>query len=115
MKSYDLDSIFTFGKFKGKSLEEILSIQTSYIKWCILNVAHFVLTQETLEQILLQETDFKLTATEEKKRKEKELKWDQQQQCEPEGEPEYHNPNEYSVAQLEHGNWDYDPMNPAHN
>lgn len=41
MKNYELDSIFTFGKYKGLSLHQILIENPSYIQWCILNLDHF--------------------------------------------------------------------------
>ncbi|MBK7390168.1 MAG: hypothetical protein IPI23_14175 [Bacteroidetes bacterium] len=47
MKIYNLESTLSFGKFKGKTLSEILSIQPSYIKWCIINLDHFVLPQDS--------------------------------------------------------------------
>lgn len=118
MKIYNLESTLSFGKFKGKTLSEILSIQPSYIKWCIMNLDHFVLPQDVLEQITLQYSSFKLSDVEENKRLEKELKWSKEHQVDYDDDDDnnldYHKPHKYSSEELENGDWDYDPMNPAH-
>ncbi len=50
MKYYNLNSVFTFGKFNGLSVSKILSIQPSYINWCLENLDHFyVLEKDQIE------------------------------------------------------------------
>jgi hypothetical protein len=46
MKYYDLDSVFSFGKFKGLSLSQVLLVQTSYVNWCLENLDHFYISME---------------------------------------------------------------------
>jgi hypothetical protein len=46
MKYYNLDSVFSFGKFKGLSLSQILLVQTSYVNWCLENLDHFYILME---------------------------------------------------------------------
>lgn len=49
-----INDMFTFGKFKGKTILEVLENKPSYIVWCIENVKNFridpVLSKELLEQ-----------------------------------------------------------------
>jgi hypothetical protein len=33
--------VFTFGKYKGKNLSEVLNISPSYILWCSIQISHF--------------------------------------------------------------------------
>lgn len=51
MKAYHLDSIFTFGKYKGKTLREVIEIDEYYVSWCASNLDHFYITETTLEEI----------------------------------------------------------------
>ena len=46
MKYYNLNSVFRFGKYNGLSLSQILSIQSSYINWCLENLDHFYISIE---------------------------------------------------------------------
>ncbi len=46
MKYYSLESVFSFGKYNGLSLEKILQIQPSYVNWCLGNLDHFYITME---------------------------------------------------------------------
>ncbi len=82
-----------------------------------MNLDHFVLPQDVLEQITLQYSSFKLSDVEDNKRLEKELKWSKEHQIDYDDDNnlDYHKPNKYSSEELENGDWDYDPMNPAHN
>lgn len=49
-----INDVFTFGKFKGKTILEVLENKPSYIVWCIENIKNFtidpVLSKELLEQ-----------------------------------------------------------------
>lgn len=64
MISYELDTVLSFGKFKSKSIKEIIEIQPSYINWCILNLNHFYMTKNTLEQITKIKKNFHLSEKE---------------------------------------------------
>ncbi|MBT3421200.1 MAG: hypothetical protein HOB17_12380 [Candidatus Marinimicrobia bacterium] len=50
-KEYSLTSKFDFGKFKGKTLNEVLETHRSYIKWSILNVGHFFINEKSIKKI----------------------------------------------------------------
>jgi len=43
------NSILEFGKLMGRSINEILDIQPDYIKWCVLNLDNFCVSEEILE------------------------------------------------------------------
>lgn len=62
MKIYNLETEFNFGKFEGKTLKEILCIQPSYIDWRIVNLDHFILSDQTLNEIRVLKPDFTLSS-----------------------------------------------------
>jgi hypothetical protein len=43
MKYYYSDTIFTFGKYKGKTLDEVMQLDPDYVDWCLANLDHFAL------------------------------------------------------------------------
>lgn len=43
MKYYYADTIFTFGKHKGKTLDEVMECDPDYVDWCLANLDHFAL------------------------------------------------------------------------
>lgn len=51
MKYYDLETVFSFGKFNGLSLSKVLSIQPSYVNWCLENLDHFYISEESQFEI----------------------------------------------------------------
>jgi hypothetical protein len=61
MKSYAVNSLFSFGKYEGKSLRDVLEIQPSYLNWCVINLDHFFLPEETIQEIQNIKPDFSLT------------------------------------------------------
>jgi hypothetical protein len=62
MKFYDIDTVFNFGKYAGKSVREVLEIQPSYIDWCIINLDHFYIMPEDIDYIKSIKPDFTLSA-----------------------------------------------------
>jgi hypothetical protein len=118
MKFYSLDTEFTFGKFQGKTMTDILNEDLSYLDWCLINLDHFCISSETLDSIRRIKPNFSLSETAENKRLEKIQTWESEQKTEDEyydfeDNDDYH--QHYSQEDLEMGDWDYDPMNPAHN
>jgi hypothetical protein len=61
---YYLNTTFSFGKHKGKTVKEVLEIEPSYIKWCILNLNHFCILSEVLKEIQVLVPEFKLNKRE---------------------------------------------------
>ncbi|HLT53751.1 MAG TPA: hypothetical protein VKZ97_07665 [Flavobacteriaceae bacterium] len=68
MKLFDLNTVFNFGKHKGKTLKEVIEMEyggitldgekiitmsesPSYLNWCAINVNYFVLSKKTIEEI----------------------------------------------------------------
>jgi broad specificity phosphatase PhoE len=51
MKFYTLDTEFSFGKYEGKTVKEIIEIQPTYLDWCAINLDHFYISDEIIEEI----------------------------------------------------------------
>lgn len=51
MKMYTLDSVFTFGRYSGQTLREVLAIEPDYLDWCLRNLGHFCMSDETVQAI----------------------------------------------------------------
>ena len=47
---YDLDDMIAFGKYEGKTIQEILDCDAQYIHWCIENLNSFALTETAMEE-----------------------------------------------------------------
>ncbi len=58
MKVYKFDTIFTFGKHKGKHINEIVSVDPAYITWCIINLDHFYITRELISTLSANHPNF---------------------------------------------------------
>jgi hypothetical protein len=46
MKIYQLQARLAFGKHKGKTIQEIISYDPSYLAWCLINLDHFHLSEK---------------------------------------------------------------------
>ena len=51
MKFYDVDSIFTFGKYEGETLAEVFEKDPKYIKYCEENIDDFYISPEVLKEL----------------------------------------------------------------
>jgi hypothetical protein len=80
MKFYNLDTEFTFGKFEGKTVREILNIQPSYIDWCAINLDHFFISHEVIEEIKSIIPDFSISEEGQNKLLEKYKTWENEQE-----------------------------------
>jgi hypothetical protein len=63
MKFYNIETVFDFGKYAGKSVREVLDIQPSYIDWCIINLNYFYISQAEIDYIKSIKPDFTLSTT----------------------------------------------------
>jgi len=79
MKFYNLDTEFTFGKFEGKTVKDILDIQPSYLDWCAINLDHFYISDEVVEEIKAIKPDFTLTEEGKQKLADKYTSWEAEQ------------------------------------
>ena len=43
---YELDSKFDFGKYKGKTVKQVMEIDVAYLEWCLCYIDTFVLSEE---------------------------------------------------------------------
>lgn len=51
MKPFELTTRFGFGKYEGKTLEEIFSSDSDYIETCILNVEDFCVEEKAIQRL----------------------------------------------------------------
>lgn len=46
---FELNSKFTFGKYKGEKVKDIMEQDDQYVRWCIDSVHFFELSEEALD------------------------------------------------------------------
>jgi len=46
-----LDSVLTFGKYKGRTVASVSEADPQYLEWCLENIADFPLDQEALDRL----------------------------------------------------------------
>jgi hypothetical protein len=80
MKFYTLDTEFTFGKYNGKTVKEVLQLQPTYLDWCAINLDHFYISDETITEIKEIRPDFKITEEGKQKLADKYSTWEYKQQ-----------------------------------
>jgi hypothetical protein len=51
---YGFKSILRFGKYKGKTIEEVLDIDPSYLDWAVGYISGFVLEDEVQRKLELE-------------------------------------------------------------
>jgi hypothetical protein len=52
MKFYNLETKFTFGKYEGLTVEDVIDLEISYIEFCLYNLDHFYISDEVIAKIL---------------------------------------------------------------
>lgn len=92
MKFYDIDTEFTFGKYVGKTMKEILEIQPAYLDWCAINLDHFYISEDVIEEIKASYSGFKISEEGVCKLNEKYEQWEKAQ----ENHGNYGNYDDYS-------------------
>ena len=55
-----LESRFTFGKYKGLTLADVMDINPDYVVWCVTTIDDFLLYDSALEQMALVYPNFPL-------------------------------------------------------
>ncbi len=51
MTFYDLDTVFTFGKYKGETLREVFERDPAYVDYCLVNVDEFLVEDFILDDL----------------------------------------------------------------
>jgi len=51
MKTYELDTFITFGKYEGITLKQIFEKDPDYILWCCEFLEHFYISEQTIENL----------------------------------------------------------------
>ena len=95
MKFYDLDTEFTFGKFEGNTVRQILDLQPSYLDWCAINLDHFYISENVIEEIKIIKPDFILTEEGRQKLDEKYSNWENDQDDYDDRDDDYERPQSY--------------------
>jgi len=80
MRFYTLDTEFTFGKYEGKTVKEILELQPTYLDWCAINLDHFYISEEIIAEIKVIKPDFTITEEGKQKLADKYSTWENEQQ-----------------------------------
>src|SRR6056297_3524525 len=111
MKTYYLNTHIHFGKYKGLTIEEIMNINPGYLSWCIENLDHFVLAEEAFSKIK-KENNYDI-AESIKKLNETKLENSNDNTSKMRSSNDFYK-RRTSSEELALGDWNYDPMNPAH-
>jgi hypothetical protein len=80
MKFYKLDTEFTFGKYSGKTIREVIEIQPDYIDWCAINLEHFYIVDEIITEVKAIIPSFAISEEGQSKLTEKYETWESQQE-----------------------------------
>jgi hypothetical protein len=116
MKNFNLDTQFTFGKHKGKTVAAVLHENPSYLNWCMINLNQFFIADDDLESIVYAKPSFKFTAEAETVRQQKREKMEAASNDDDyEYDSTSHTRRRWSHDELADGDWDYDYSNPSHN
>lgn len=51
MTFYDLDTVFTFGKYKGETLRDVFERDPAYVDYCLVNVDEFLVEDFVLDDL----------------------------------------------------------------
>lgn len=94
MKIYYLDSIFSFGIYEGKTLEEVCMLNPEYINWCLINLNHFYIPDHVIYYLNLV-LDFSMSVEAFQARKNKYEKWTEQEKENSNCKEDY---NEYRAS-----------------
>jgi hypothetical protein len=51
MKAYDLNTSFTFGKYEGKTLDEVFKEDPAYVEKCMVAVDDFAIDEKSIQKL----------------------------------------------------------------
>ena len=116
MKAYTIHTVFHFGKHLNKSVLTVCKVDPSYISWCMINLEHFFISDDTLKDIISEESSFRLSNEANLVQEGKQIEWESQFE-EPVENYDYHDPYEdYGRSGEEYGwynGWSDDVINDA--
>ena len=61
MKLYNINDRFSFGKHTGKTILEVIGEDIGYINWCLINLDHFIISDDSIDEIKKCVPEFKLS------------------------------------------------------
>lgn len=68
---YPLDRGLWFGQYSELTLRDVIAANPNYVQWCLINVHHFAISDQVIEEIKVEFPNFKLSEEAEKVRTEK--------------------------------------------
>lgn len=80
MKFYEIDTVFQFGKYDGKTLLYVAKMDPWYIEWCILNLDHFFVSDDVVKVIEELTSDYRFSQVAKEKLKDKLESWEHRDQ-----------------------------------
>lgn len=78
MTNHELKDVLHFGKYEGKTLEEVLAVDREYIDWCLGNVDDFVVSSDVLLEIQKQYPEFQFSSDSLKELERKQLQLEEE-------------------------------------
>jgi hypothetical protein len=61
MKAYDLNTSFTFGKYEGKTLEDVFKTDPTYVEKCMITVDDFAVDEKSIQKLFEKYPDTELS------------------------------------------------------
>jgi hypothetical protein len=68
MKFYSLEDKFGFGKYSENTLNEILQQDKTYFEWCLINLNHFLIDDDVIDEIQSGNPSFQISTEAERAR-----------------------------------------------
>ena len=61
MKAYDLNSRFTFGKYEGKTLEDVFQQDPAYVEKCMVSEEDFSVDEKSIQKLFEKYPDIEIS------------------------------------------------------
>ena len=76
-KFYKLETTFAFGKHEGKTLLQVCISDEKYVDWCLINLEHFNISDETISFLKILNIELNLSSEADQRRYEKCDEWNE--------------------------------------
>jgi hypothetical protein len=61
MKTYTLNTKFSFGKHKSETLKHVVDLDFTYIEWCLIYHREFLITDDILKELKETNSEFDIS------------------------------------------------------
>lgn len=96
MNYYNINTTFYFGKYKGKTVKDVLDIQPSYLNWCAENLDKFIISEADAKEMKRYSSRFFLSSEAKSEIAKKEAKEERQASAHSDSYNSYENEWTYS-------------------